>query len=270
MVIDVSIENPGHLAELLRVPGADGVFLPGDRIPADRWKKSVRDLHEAGKKAYLAFPYVFRTGTGRYYEAHREELREAGFDGWLVRSLDEAGFLEETALPGLRIFDAGMYAWNSSSIRTLRGLGADVLTLPCELRESELSALDYGDAELVAYGRLPVMVSAQCTAKNTGACRRGQRSGPSRIFEVPSFRTLRDRKGAGFVEDPRCRFCHSVIFNSVPLWLLDRIPENCERIRFSFTDEKIGEAGRLLRAFAEGNTAPEGSFTRGHFRRGVE
>lgn len=47
----------------------------------------------------------------------------------------------------------------------MRLLGADVLTVPYELNAAELAALQEQDMELVVYGRIPVMISAQCMQK---------------------------------------------------------------------------------------------------------
>ncbi|MCD8009733.1 MAG: hypothetical protein LUF34_02850 [Lachnospiraceae bacterium] len=269
MLIDVSVENMNHVPEVLAVPEVDGVFLPGDRLEPEEWREAAARVQRAGKKAYLALPHIFRGETGEYFAAHGRELVEAHFDGFLVRSLDEVGFLSEQGLPGLRIFDAGMYTWNREAAAVMWSLGADILTLPYEARERELAERGYEDSELVVYGRLPAMISAQCTGKTQGTCR-AARGKKEDIFRMPSFRRLRDRKGAFFVEDSRCRFCYSVLYNSVPLWLLARVPAACGRIRFSFTDEEAGEAGRILWAYVRGERTPSGSFTRGHFTRGVE
>ena len=186
--------------------------------------------------------------------------------------------LEAEGIPGRRIFDAGLYVWNREAAGLMKSLGADLLTFPYECREQEMAELGFRDKELVIYGRIPLMVSAQCTANTEGECRkksqaqRARKTGKadSSWMNQVDFRYLTDRRKAVFPEDSHCRFCTSVIYNSVPLWLLDRVPAACEAVRFHFTDEAAGEAARILEKFVTGNTAPEGAFTRGHFMRGVE
>ena len=283
-----SLENMALLPALLPVRGLTGIILPADRLKPGSWRKTVEKIHAAGHKASLALPFVFRKEASDYLARQKQEWQESCFDSCLVRNLDEAAWLMEQAAEdkmeilknrirendksglhsGERVFDAGLYAWNREAAARLLQLGADILTLPVELRKEEL--LERGilpSDEMVIYGRLPLMISAQCTAKTTGNCRKGREEN---LFETPGFRTLTDRKRADFLEDSRCRFCHTVLYNCLPLWLLDRVPESLRRVRFAFTDEKPEEAVFLLQSFLEGHPLPPASYTRGHFGRGVE
>ncbi len=278
MVIDVSLENMDLLTEVLSVPEGKRVYLPSQRMDPDEYPVFVRQVREAGKEPFLSLPFVFRQETAEFFQRHKTVLTEAGWEGFLVRSLDEAAFLEAEGIPGRRIFDAGLYVWNREAAGLMKSLGADLLTFPYECREQEMAELGFRDKELVIYGRIPLMVSAQCTANTEGECRkksqaqRARKTGKadSSWMNQVDFRYLTDRRKAVFPEDSHCRFCTSVIYNSVPLWLLDRVPAACEAVRFHFTEEAAGEAARILEKFVTGNTAPEGAFTRGHFMRGVE
>ncbi|MCJ7835984.1 hypothetical protein MUB23_11370 [Cuneatibacter sp. NSJ-177] len=262
MLISVLYENPSHLAELLTIPEVSAVYLPGERLSRKEAAAAGELCRQAGKKAYYAFPYVFRREAADYYEKEAETLRQGGWDGFLVRNLDEAGFLREKEISGCKIYDAGLYSWNREAISVFHSLGADLLTAPYELNEKELRARGLADTEVVIYGRLPVMISAQCTAlTSSGTCQKG--SGEY------SFQRLKDRKGAIFLAENRCRFCYNVIYNSVPLWLLDKAG-GLDRVRFHFTSERTGEPSRFIREFLSGRAEPPEHFTRGHFTRGVE
>lgn len=92
------------------------------------------------------------------------------------------------------------------------------------------------------YGRLPLMISAQCLAKTTRGC--DKKSG---IYQ------LRDRKGTEFCVKCQCRFCYNIIYNSVPVSLFPEL-EAAERLgaggwRLSFTLEGKEETRRVLREF---------------------
>lgn len=267
MFISVSIENPLYLRELLPLAGIDGIYLPSDRLAPSSWAAAAAACHRAGKRAYLALPWVMRREAGQYLLAHEKECLAAAFDGFLVRNTDEAGFLTERKWPGEKIFDAGMYSWNREAAAVMRSLGADVLTLPYECRKQEWDILGYEGKEMVVYGRLPVMISAQCARKTGGNCL--QAGGGGDLLRFHGFYELRDRKGAKFLQDSHCLFCYNVIYNSVPLWLADRIPAACGRIRFAFTDEGPEAAAALIASFRQGKGKPA-LYTRGHFTRGVE
>ena len=268
MHTDVSLEQPALLDALLTAAQADRIILPAERISPDRWKECAGRIKAAGAEAVLALPYVFRDAGIKCLSGHKQQLQKAGFDGFLIRNIDEAGYFAENGIAGKRIFDAGLYTWNHVSADTMLSFGADELTLPYELNLHELQdrGLD-GTDTLIVYGKIPLMLSAQCTKKNTGGCLK--KNGTPGVFS-PAYSRLADRKGAVFAEDSRCLLCYTVIYNSVPLWLLDRIPDGISRVRLNFTDETEKEMLAVLHAFSERKQPAEGSFTRGHFTRGVE
>ena len=63
--------------------------------------------------------------------------------------------------------------------------------------------------ELIVYGYLPMMVSAQCVKKTMEGC-----------TGRPEVLYLRDRKGKAFPVKNQCRFCFNTIYNESPLSLL--------------------------------------------------
>ena len=76
-----------------------------------------------------------------------------------------------------------------------------------------------------------------------------------------------------------CENCRNVIYNSVPLYMADKIEDvlsvNPDAIRLLFTTESGEETAEVIRAYkkALSGDVPGGVFdriTRGHFYRGVE
>ncbi len=79
------------------------------------------------------------------------------------------------------IAGASFYHWNSSAIQESNALydNMTVRELPVELSEEEISDMIKGmdkeqqqtvDFELLIYGRIPIMQSAQCLKKTCGHC----------------------------------------------------------------------------------------------------
>ena len=274
-VLNVLISSPLQLEETLSVPEVSGVYLPADYVPPKELAEAVQKVHAAGKEAYYALPFVFRQEARELFENAEtlRQLREAGPDGVLLRSLDELAFWQENSLPGRRIADAGLYSWNREAEAFLKGLGANVLTLPLELHEK-----DYGEAlflprEQVVYGRLPLMVSAQCVKRTKDGCLKA--AGRPALSE-PQFTVLTDRTGAEMPCESRCRFCMGVIYNAVPLFLGDAARDDAAW-RLQLTDEDREETRRILSLFAEAlrrgekPARPEAlAFTRGNYRKGVQ
>ena len=155
--------------------------------------------------------------------------------------------------------------------------------------------------EMLVYGYLPVMVTAQCITKTVDQCRKQTEAKAAYSGEEKSNRNIRkltDRYGNPFLVENRCEACYNIIYNSVPLCLFDEIAALREigpsRLRLQFSVEDGEQTRRVLQeciqAFSGGTqkeTAgsppdfkndtergsdphqPAGRFTRGHFRRGV-
>ena len=264
-----------QIPAILACPAVDGVYLPSELIPLTELAERAAAVRAAGKKCYLALPFVFRAEMERYFgsEESLALIRAAGLDGVLIRSLDELGFWLRHGLPGQRILDAGVYGWTRTARDGLRQLGGERLTLPLEVHEKDLPDGKDEDLELVVYGRAPLMISAQCVAKTRGACLK--EAGRPALREA-AFTVLTDRTGAEFPCESRCRFCMSVLWNSVPTYIGD-LPHPAAALRIQLTDENASETAWLLKRLAgplkEGGSPvlpEETPFTRGNYRRGVQ
>lgn len=243
--------------------------LESDGFEPDQWNAYVSACHEAGKRCVLAFPVIFRTEAIRFFEKNWQYLAEAGFDGLLVRSMEEIVYVKEKGLSIPLFGDHNLYVFNQTAKETYDQMGLTRQTLPLELNSQELEQLGCAEMELVAYGYLPVMTSAQCIQKTTDRCT--HRSGLLR---------MRDRTGKDLTVKNRCTFCYNTIYNPSPLSLLGQ--EHLIRrlapgaIRLQFTWETKEQIRQIVQAyedvFLEGKTGqlPFTDITRGHFKRGVE
>lgn len=223
-----------------------------------------------GKKAeyYLALPHVLhRQHAGGIGQEAAGYLAD-GFCGFLVRNLEEYALLRSLSMEEKAWLDYSVYTMNREAQDFFRGMGTAGLTAPVELNRKELQTLDNRDTELIIYGYQVLMVSAQCTRKNTAFCDRKQ-----------AVLTLKDRKNARFTVQCRCDFCYNLIYNSVPLGLLKERDDAARLgfcgVRLQFTLEDAKETKSVLKMFAkaygEKRVIQQGRlFTHGHFQRGVE
>lgn len=69
------------------------------------------------------------------------------------------------------VADAMLYAMNAQAKQFFYKLGVAECTASYEENAQELKELGIHDMALIVYGRVPLMTSAQCIAKNTGGCR---------------------------------------------------------------------------------------------------
>ncbi len=246
---------------------AYGIYLASDDFDANGWKTLVNRCHDAGVFCYLMLPRIFRTHAENYFLKNLELLKNAGFDAFGVGAMEEPGFMQKY-VPGAKLhFDHGMYTFNSKAASVMKQYGASRETIPVELNSREITERG-GQGEMIIYGYLPMMVSAQCIRKTTEGC-----------TGKPELLFLKDRKGKEMPVRNQCRFCYNTIYNESPMSLLG-LSEEVERfapssLRLNFTIEDRAETEKVLSAFhaeyMEGRkAAPLANFTRGHFKRGVE
>ena len=275
MYLTVSAETGDQLSAALAVPEVRRICLGASSFQPGRWAEFVQLIHQAGKECYLTLPHIFRTHAIGFFRTYRSCLEQAGFDGLLIRAFEEIQWMREEQISLSASFDASVYAWNHGAVHTLKEEQAAFITAPWELNSRELEPVFEAcrreglPAELIVYGRAPMMVSAQCITKTVKGC-----------SKCPSLLWMKDRTGARLPVQNHCAFCYNTILNPLPVSLhgcADSVKRLApEGLRLCFTIETGEETKAVLNAFAaefirgENAEPPFTEFTRGHFRRGVE
>lgn len=173
--------------------------------------------------------------------------------------------------------DFRLNVYNSHTINEFSSLKCVTLSPELNMREiADITAHADVETEIIAYGRIPLMLMRNCPAAAMGNCGHGRQ-----IY------SLRDRKNMEFPivctdrESIGCRngSCKAVLLNSKPIFTAD-IMENIKKlkincIRLNFTVEKSEQCVKIVSVYKnalEGkktDALEENSFTRGHLRRGV-
>ena len=229
----------------------------------DSYVEWITKVHAAGKEIYLVMPYIFRERTRKQYEAAYNRIFGAGWDGILIANYESFAFLKEHGYTGRIMTDYNLYEFNQESRKFWKEKGVFEFTAPVELTERELQDLRVKDGEVIVYGYFPMMISAGCIQKTTRGCLK--KSGQT---------TITDRYRNPFVVKNECDYCYNILYNYVPLYLGDRMEEVYQigpgRIRLMFTTERQQEVRQILSAYFEGKELPEGTYTRGHWKRGIK
>ena len=229
----------------------------------DSYVEWITKVHAAGKEIYLVMPYIFRERTRKQYEAAYNRIFGAGWDGILIANYESFAFLKEHGYTGRIMTDYNLYEFNQESRKFWKEKGVFEFTAPVELTERELQDLRVKDGEVIVYGYLPMMISAGCIQKTTRGCLKKSRQ-----------TTITDRYRNPFVVKNECDYCYNILYNYVPLYLGDRMEEVYQigpgRIRLMFTTERQQEVRRILSAYFEGKELPEGTHTRGQWKRGIK
>ena len=237
---------------------------------------------------FLSLPVILRAETREQMKRVKALLDTGLFDGAQTPSPSGLMWLKENGWKGKIAFDHRIYIWNR---QTWEYWSADMDTYcaPLELNGRDVLALpspeegNRGRKEILVYGRIPMMVTANCIRKTAGECPKDVRPEKGAKAEARDGRTgkellLIDRYQAEFPVVTDCRFCVNVIYNSVPLSLHGYLGELVESgaafLRLDFLEENGKETEDILRLFENGlsgkQVQPEYAFTTGHFRKGAQ
>ena len=160
--------------------------------------------------------------------------------------------------------DFGLNLFNSGAMHTVRQMELLSATVSFELNLAQIRDMSKAvPTELLAYGRLPLMVTENCLFRGrNGACTCNQ---PTKLL---------DRTGAYFPVIKDGNSCRSVLLNGQKLNWLDR-QNDLSRLglwatRLYFTTENPREVDLVLAALQNPPDFDPGTSTRGLYLRGVE
>ena len=272
MELTASAETRAQWNALLEIPEITTIYAGMGcfkrEIFEEQAEKGILQAKELGKQVYLMLPHVVREGDLKEYRDTFRCLKEIGLGGFLIRNLESFSFLKEMGMEKDIRLDYSVYTYNSRAQAFWQEQGVQRDTVPYELNEREIGKRDNTNSEMVVYGYLPMMVSAQCVQKNLNGCNHSY-----------SLVRLKDRMGKYFPVKSYCTSCYSVIYNSLPLGLVKEADEirfmHPAAVRLNFTIETLEETKEIAAAFAgtycKGIAVPaEQEYTKGHFRRKVE
>lgn len=227
---------------------------------------------------YLAMPNIVRKRSYKYLSDIEELLRKPLFKGVLIKNMETLHWLQEISYEGAYLADYSVYAWNKETLMLYDRL-FNRITIPVELNKKETYALgNLENREMLLYGRLPLMYSANCVRKTLEHCE-------NQTSEKPSIYYLTDRYQNRFPILQNCLHCYNILYNTVPMSLHGQLPAlmncNCAVYRIEFTLENEKETKEIMEYYLSAMDAfengleinkefPWDNFTNGHYKRGVE
>ena len=271
--LTVYVESMEQFEEVLESEPVSRIYVDCNAVD-EVWKNPdvdyiVQKAHQCGKEVFLGMPHIFRRETCDKYEAVYDEFLLTGWDGMLIRNYESYEFLKQHGYEKKIVTDYNLYQFNQYAKHFWKAEAIESMTAPLELNCKELAEVGLENSELVVYGHLPMMVSAQCVKKTTEGCKRQK----GRVI-------LKDRYQKNFVVKNHCDYCYNMIYNTAPVVLSDQKEEvfslKPKAIRMHFTIEDRGAVKNMLRLYEDvfmkdkAAREPEIEFTRGHFKRGIK
>ncbi len=297
--LDAVLEENNKRSGIDRILIDSRIVLNEDELPQSKRAEII-----------VALPYVTRAEKNipDRYDLKRifDIIDQNGYDGILVRNLEELSFAIGQGFSGKIIPDYGLYLWNEEAYgmygEILKSQGFNEFNLPLELTGREMEdtldgiyssilsdekreKLELPVAGMMLYGRVPMMHSANCIRNTFKSCtgNRGKDCDYDTIF-------MGDRTGRTIPVTYDCRYCANIIWNSVPVSLFkkyNKISVMADRYnlayRLDFTLEKKDQVVDVLRAYEEiigGNGKGNESgfvsklsameYTTGHFERSAD
>lgn len=264
--IAVSIEKEEQLFPCLKRREISRVYIDEAAFSEEEIRTMAREIKKSGKEAGLRFRRIVRREDRgiRASQWLQENRNSSLFAAFLFRTLDQVFALqEEKERNYFAQFDYPLYSYNSRAMEVWKAFQGDSLTFPIEFnyREdcafSEWAEKNALSTELLIYGRLPMMVTANCIEKTRNRCTKSNET-----IE------LKDRQNKTMPVRLYCKFCYNQIFNAdiFSLFGLEKEIANLrpKSLRLDFTTESRKEVEEILRGKLPRN------FTRGHFHKGIE
>ncbi len=261
-------ETEEQLKCILQRSWIERIYLDSHIADGESLEKMAGMVRASGKECFLVLPKVVREKAKAWMKKQLPLWKKIGFDGYLTGSAEGVCFLKNYVKKGTIVGDHSLYTYTKDAEKEWKDWGVDSSVAPVELNRSEIKQRGLQDMEMIVYGHLPMMISAQCLHQSSHGC----------IASRKDFQ-LKDRIGNLFTVRNYCRECYNIIYNSKPLSLLDvcdQLKANGLRAaRLDFTIEDGNKTEEILELFEQTarqkkNLKQLTEYTRGHWKRGIE
>jgi putative protease len=231
-------------------------FLSAEQIPENHPFKRVFLPIWADNEDFIKTGAGVETPRGLFGAENRlktrlKELKEIGVKNALCSDL---GAYESAKALGFEVF--GNFSLNVFNSESANMINSPILSF--EMSLDSANSINADDTGIIAYGKLPLMLTRNCPVKNRIGCEKCRKSG-----------TLTDRKGYKFpviCSDYPC----VEILNPLPIVLSDKLADiKTDFIHFYFTDETKEEIRQIISLY-KFNKFCEKNYTRGLYYRGVK
>lgn len=307
----VKVENNAQLSTILDYDIVSEIILARDSFAENELEKLIDKIKSKGKKAWILMERISRyeekmTSAGmnnnQKVDVKQNDVNDLrlstdkiykikNLEGIIIQNLDSFAYMlrriSNAANEQLKVeINYTMNCYNLETKKLFESQyqskrkNADAVpilfTAPVELNIYELGEVTYDT--MILYSYIDTMVTANCLRKNTvneknikdAVCK--HRFNINNVQDFSSY--IIDRKGKKLHYKIYCKYCYNKIFNTEPIYLLDKIEEIREKVRgnkeyifrnridFSFESEK--EIKNILSM-----KCPE-TFTRGHYKNSIK
>ncbi|MBR5761628.1 MAG: U32 family peptidase [Lachnospiraceae bacterium] len=217
----------------------------------------------SGNNIIAVLPDVIRIKDYGYVKEFLKHICNNNCCAVYVRNFEALNIIAEGNYDLNVVVGSEIYTANKSAVEFIDDI-SDVHAAPLELSKHELAECYNDNTYVFAYGKLPLMHTANCVLKTSKGCEK-HKGNP--------FVYFKDRTDTVFSAYRNCDICSNIIYNSVPTFLYEELKESrfsMERIILSFTDENASETRNILSLYINGAGEYPDKFTKAYWKRGVE
>ena len=249
-MISVSVETDEQLEAVMDMDDVDTIYLPASRLFENDGDRLISRVHEGGRKLVIKLPRVWR----RYvYENYDWAMLEKA-DGFLISCL---GHLESVHDRHKDIYlDFTDNVLNSFSYDFWKRAGVNRIAMSVEASTEEM--IESQDSEVLAYGRIPLMVTHQCPIGNFAGFKKNHQYCAKAHHQQQYMLVQGNRE---FPLSTDCHDCVCTIYSPKPLNETATVRNlKTGHIRYNFTLESPAEIKRILGM----------DLSDGYYRKGIE
>ena len=208
------------------------------------------------ERVIVALPAILRKEDRERCKQQLIKLKDMGFKNVAISTIDALDLAEGFNKCGT----FRLNVTNSLSFLEYKKMGLSSICLSPELNLAQIRDIDKDNTtEVIAYGRLPLMTAENCILKNMDKC---TCNGMGRI---------KDRTGREFIVIKDGDICRSVVLNSVPLYMGDKIEDlksaGIDYLCLMFTDETKERCREISENYINSKPIEDFEYTRLQFYR---
>ncbi len=221
-------------------------------------EQNIEELIKDKDRVVIILPAIMKGSEREGYKERLLRLKSAGFIKAEISTIDALDIAEGFDIYG----SCRMNITNSVALFEAASMGFDKLCLSAEMNLPQIRDIaKCTQCEIIAYGRIPLMITENCILKNIKKC------------PCTSCEYITDRTGARFPVIKDGDICRSVVLNSVPLYMADRLEDlksaGADSLRLIFTTETEAECRQVCKAYQEGGQVRDIDYTRLHYLKGA-
>ena len=224
-------------------------------IPFELALNNIDKFKSLNEKMTVSLPDISFDSEKTHIEKGLNEIYNAGIDKILVNNYGQIQYGDRFNI----VLSHRFNIWNREALKVFKKYKFISAFLSPELNNKMIDRMKYtGQSEVIVYGKIPVMITENCIIKNMNKC----------PCDKDKFYYITDRINVKFPVKSAGKYCRSIMYNSAPIYVADKISENhfdnlIKNLYFTTEDKK--ECKNICSDYfnCSSDNMPE-VYTRGH------